>query len=130
MYVSRCPRSRNGERRGLRFIPSRVEVLDGSVDAIAGSLREIYSQAATFGKDVAVALRRRSRRPSGRHRLWPGTAVDVVVELLAARALALSIGLGFECRWGEYSVQPHDLHTWELGGDRGITNLLALQPNG
>jgi len=69
-----------------------------ALDAISG-----------FGVDAEAAeRRRRSRRPSGRHRLWPGTADDDVAAVKGpavsypAAGCALPLDrLGFQgCRWG------------------------------
>nr|CAB3478426.1 unnamed protein product [Digitaria exilis] len=67
-----------------------ASVLDGSLDAMARSSVMLCARAATVGvEEEAVARRSRSRRPSGRHRLCPGTAVKGVVELPASVALTL-----------------------------------------
>nr|CAB3479533.1 unnamed protein product [Digitaria exilis] len=106
---SRTPASRRRHASALTASEVRIsglccqiyvwEELDGSVDAMAGSSVKFCARAAAVGvEDEAVALRSRSRRPSGRHRLWPGTAMKGVVELPAAcnfvsRAVAPTLSL-------------------------------------
>ena len=91
------------ERRGGRGVPS---CFVGGAEAAPVAIR-------AFGVDGGGArCRRRSRRPSGRHRHWPGTGDDDVAAVKAPAASYPAAGCALTrsarvCRWCRWGVWRH-----------------------